>query len=277
MNSYAPEPLSLDGKLGRERSIVMPKILPIAIIVGVIAGLLVGGFDNLFTVPVENRAIVLEEQRAAEAAGGAVLEEEPLVPIWVQSRIGEPVARALFGVILGLLFAGGYNLARRALPEWHPAALAVVMGAVGFWTVALFPFLKYPLNPPGVGDPETLLFRQLFQTLFFLLSIGGTVGVLLAIQKVKSITSPGSQRTKLYGFIAAAYIVFAVVIALALPGNPDPVPVPIDLLELFRVLAVIGHFLHWMLLGLGVALLIMWKQGSVETAPAVMSARGAGR
>jgi predicted cobalt transporter CbtA len=262
---------------GHEESTDMPKILPIAVIVGVIAGLLVGGFDNLLAVPVENRAIVLEEQRAMEEAGGAVMSEEPLVPIWVQSWIGEPVTRALFGVILGLLFAGGYNLARRALPEWHPATLAVVMGVVGFWTVALFPFLKYPLNPPGVGDPETLLFRQLFQTVFFLLSIGGTVGVLLAIQKVKSITSPGDQRTKLYGFIVAAYIAFALVIALALPANPDPVPVPVDLLELFRVMAVIGHFLHWMMLGLGVALVIMWKQRSAQSAPAAVSARGADR
>jgi hypothetical protein len=245
----------------------MPKILPIAIIVGVIAGLLVGGFDNLFTVQVENRAIALEEQRTAEASGGIAQEEEPLVPLWVQTRIGEPAARALFGIILGLLFTAGFTLARRALPEWHPAALAVVIGLVGFWTIGLFPFIKYPLNPPGVGDPETLVFRQTFDILVKLLSIAGTVGVFLAIQKVRSMTAPGNQHARLYFLIGAAYVVFVLAVLAAVPGNPDPIPVPIDLLQLFRVMAVIGQFLHWMLLGLGVALVILWKQQSGQTVP----------
>lgn len=255
----------------------MPKILPTAIIVGVIAGLLVGGFDNLFTVQVENRAIALEEQRAAEAAGGIAQEEEPLVPLWVQTRIGEPAARALFGIIMGLLFTAGFTLARRALPEWHPAALAVVIGLVGFWTTALFPFIKYPLNPPGVGDPETLVFRQTFDILVKLLSVAGTVGVFLAIQKVRSITAPGNQRVRLYCLIAAAYVILALAVLVAVPGNPDPTPVPIDLLQLFRVMAVIGQFLHWMLLGLGVALVILWKQQSGEPVQAAMNARSAER
>jgi hypothetical protein len=242
----------------------VPKLLPIAIVVGIVAGLLVGGFDNLFTVQVENRAIFLEEQRAAELAGGIVNEEPPLVPIWVQSRIGEPIARGLFGIIIGLLFTGGFALGRRTFPEWSPAALAVVLGMVGFWTVALFPFIKYPLNPPGVGDPETLLFRQSFQTIFFLASIGATVFVLLAIKKVRAVAATGPQRALLYGLIAAGYGIFAVVITLAFPANPDPIPVPIDLLQLFRVLAVVGHFLHWMLLGLGVGLVIIWKQQSSQ-------------
>ena len=50
----------------------MYRIMLIAVVVGVVSGLLVGGFDNLFTVPVLEQAIILEGERAA--AAGAVDE-----------------------------------------------------------------------------------------------------------------------------------------------------------------------------------------------------------
>ena len=46
----------------------------------------------------------------------------------------------------------------------------------------------------------------------------------------------------------------------AFPGNPDPVPVPIDLLELFRALTMAGQFLMWALLAAGVTLALLWRQ-----------------
>ena len=42
----------------------MSRLLAISLIFGLIAGILVGGFHNLFTVPVMERAIALEEARA---------------------------------------------------------------------------------------------------------------------------------------------------------------------------------------------------------------------
>ena len=54
----------------------------------------------------------------------------------------------------------------------------------------------------------------------------------------------------------------ALVMVFAFPGNSDPVPVPIDLLELFRALTMVGHFLTWSLLAVGVALALMWHERS---------------
>ena len=244
----------------------MPRVLTIAIVAGLIAGLLVGGFHNLFTVPVENRAIDLEEERAAVEATAARGEEDdgPTVPEWVQGRIGLPIGLALLGAIFGLLFAGGFHLLRRVVPEWKPLAIAVAVGALGFWTFALFPFVKYPVNPPGVGDPDTLLARQLYQTLFFLLSGLSMVFLLIAFQRIRSVASSATQQMKLYAAALAGYAVFALIIVFAIPGNPDPVPVPIDLLELFRALSMVGHFLHWALLALGVGLAIMWYERAAQ-------------
>ena len=58
----------------------MPRMLVIVLTVGLVSGLLVGGFHNLFTVPVMERAIVLEAERAAEA-GAAQDDEEQNHPL----------------------------------------------------------------------------------------------------------------------------------------------------------------------------------------------------
>ena len=250
----------------------MPRILPIALIVGLIAGLLVGGFHNLFTVPVMERAIALEEQRAAAEAPSGAIEEEggAEVSLGVQ-RIGMVVGLAVFGLILGLVFTGLFRLFRGVAPGWHPLAIALVVGALGFWALSLFPFIKYPLNPPGVGEPATLTFRQGFQTLFFFLSAAGMAAAVYGAKLVNQSTSIISHRIQRYIMVAAAYAVFALIIVFVVPGNPDLTPVPVDLLELFRALTMIGQFLLWLLLALGVAGAVMWYQRLPQESPSGIS------
>lgn len=244
----------------------MQRLIITTVVVGLIAGLLVGGFHNLFTVPVMERAIALEEERSAADTGAAPAggEEAPLVSLGMQ-RVGMTVGTGIYGAILGLVFAGGYVMLRRIGPYWGYLPLALVVGALGFWAISLFPFIKYPLNPPGVGDPGTLVYRQGFQTLFMLLSVVGAAGLLLGINRVKATTSEISRRMRLYVMVFLAYGVFALIIVFAIPGNPDPVPVPIDLLELFRTLTMIGQFLMWSLLAVGVALALTWYSRSEKT------------
>jgi len=241
----------------------MYRILRIAVVVGVVSGLLVGGFHNLFTVPVMERAIGLEEARAAAEAppGGALPEGGVEVSLGMQ-RVGLVFGLVIITAIYGLLFTGGYWLTRRVVPGWHPLAIALVVGAIGFWTFSLFPFLKYPVNPPGVGEESTLLYRQYFQLVTIFLSAAVSIGILLVINVIQTGPAGLSQRLPKYLGLAVAYLIFVAAVLLLVPGNPDPVPVPIDLLELFRTLTVIGHFLQWMLLGLGVGLVMMWKQRS---------------
>ncbi|MDA0733745.1 MAG: CbtA family protein [Chloroflexi bacterium] len=240
----------------------MYRILLIAVVVGVVSGLIVGGFHNLFTVPVMERAIVLEEGRAA--AEGAVDVGGVEVPLGVQ-RIGLVFGVAIITAVYGLLFTGGYWLTRRIAPNWHPLAIALLVGVLGFWTFSLFPFIKYPVNPPGVGAESTLLSRQYFQLVTIFLSAAATIGVLLAIKLINTGATELSQRAPKYLGLAVAYLIFVGIVLLLVPSNPDPVPVPIDLLELFRALTMIGHFLQWMLLGLGVGLVIMWRQRSGQS------------
>jgi hypothetical protein len=262
----------------------MQRFIITCVIAGLIAGILVGGFHSVFTAPVMARAIALEEELAAQETPVAGEEGiETPVPLWVQERIGLPIGNGIAGLVFGLIFAGGFVLLRRAFPEWHIIALAAVVGALGFWAIALFPFIKYPLNPPGVGEGETLLFRQLMQTLFFVLSGTGIAGLLVGIRRIRQ-ANPGAlpgALMRLNGLAVVAYAIFAIVIGFAFPSNPDPVPVPVDMLSLFRTLTIVGHFFLWALMASGVALALLWQarsqQGSVGDRLSATAGRESGQ
>ena len=254
---------------------LMSRLVTISVISGLIAGLLVGGFHNLFTVPVMERAIALEETRAVtEAPSPAGGEVETPVSLGVQ-RVGMVVGTGIYGLILGLVFSGGYALLRRVQPGWQPLALAATVGILGFWAISLFPFVKFPVNPPGVGEGDTLLFRQQFQTIFLVLSAFGIVVLLVGWAKINSLAVPDKSRTPLRAALALGYGVFAAALVFGIPGNPDPVPVPVDLLELFRALTMAGQFLLWGLLAAGVTLALnRLKLGEPREAPAHPSPAG---
>lgn len=254
----------------------MKRLLVTSVIVGILAGLLVGGFYNLFQVPVMERAIALEEERAASVTPASAEEEEggPEVSLGVQ-RIGMVFGTAIYGAIIGLFFSVGFVLLHRAAPSWPAVWLAIAVGALGFWSLSLFPFIKYPLNPPGVGDEATLLARQFGQTLFMLIS-AAAIGVALdAVRRIHQNYTEFSARRPWYAGILGIYAIVALVMVFAFPGNPDPVPVPIDLLDLFRALTMAGQFLMWALLAAGVTLALLWHQRSQAAAAVVANpARG---
>ena len=240
----------------------MKRLLLTSVIIGVIAGFLVGGFYNLFMVPVMERAIDLEGERAASVTPADADEEEGGVEVSLGvQRVGMVFGTAIYGAILGLFFSAGFVLLHRAAPGWPAVWVALAVGALGFWSLSLFPFIKYPLNPPGVGDEATLLSRQLGQALFMLLS-AAAVG--LALDAVRRFNG----RPALLAALLAGYGALALVMVFAFPGNPDPVPVPIDLLELFRALTMSGQFLMWALLAAGVAVALLWRQRAESARPA---------
>lgn len=247
----------------------MKRLVLTSVIVGIIAGLLAGGFYNLFQVPVMERAIALEEERTASVTpAGAGDGSGPEVSLGTQ-RIGMVAGTAIYGAIIGLFFAAGFVLLHRAAPGWPVVWVALTVGALGFWSLSLFPFIKYPVNPPGVGDEATLVARQVGQVLFMLIS-AAAIGIALdAVRRIHQNFIESTARRPWYAGMVAVYVILALVMVLAFPGNPDPAPVPIDLLELFRALSMAGQFLTWALLAVGVTVALLWHQRSEEgrTAP----------
>lgn len=241
----------------------MQRLILRAVLVGVVAGLIVGVFHNIFTVPVIERAITLEEERAAAALppGTLVEEEPPLVSLGAQ-RVGMAIGMGILGAVFGLVFAGAYGLLRLALPDSAPTALAIVTGLLGFWALSFLVSLKFPFVPPGVGAEDTLVFRQGFHLLFYVLSALGVAGVILAVNEINGSVRSEATRLCLYGLTALAYGAFVLLIFWVIPGNPDEVPVPADLLLQFNHVSLVGHLLTWGLMAVGFAYLLRRDRSS---------------
>ncbi len=238
----------------------MRNMLPLALIMGAIAGLLVGGFVNVFNVPVMEWAIELEgaaaaaEAPAGEEKAGATGFYATLGSLGAQ-RIGLVFGLAVLGVVYGAIFTGFFHVMRRAFPGWNVWAWALIAGAVCFWSISLFTQLKYPLNPPGIGEESSLLARQGFQFLFILLSAVAVVAAGLVVRYIHEAGWEGSQRFLGYAGVAAGYFVVAIILFTAIPGSSDAIPgwMPDSLVIMFRTFSIIGHLMLWMIIALGVS------------------------
>jgi predicted cobalt transporter CbtA len=221
-------------------------ILKASVIAGLIAGALISGFHSLLIEPVIERAIALEEQ-VSHPPGET--HADPVVDRATQRWglvLGFIVYGAIWGLLLGVLmyFTQGWRPT-----TWTIMKYGLVLGVLLGWSVALFPFLKYPANPPGIGEAETVGYRQALYLGFIGLSIVGTalaLGLFRLLKRPTWSSAPGQGR---WLFPAAFYVMYAVAIYTVLPANPDPVEMPAGLIWTFRVISFVGLTLFWVILG----------------------------
>ncbi|CAI8049267.1 hypothetical protein GBAR_LOCUS27111 [Geodia barretti] len=193
----------------------MERILPTALVMGVIIGLVVAAYMNIFNVPVIEWAIDLEGKAAANGE-----EDESQLPLSALTglggqRVGMTLGLAVVGVLFGAVFSGLYHLMRWATPGWSPWAWGAIAGFLGFWAVSMYTQIKFPLNPPGVGDESTLLARQGFQFLFIFVS---TASVALVIYGAGLVNRNASGGARWFRFTAVGHLLLWMGIALATVG-----------------------------------------------------------
>ncbi len=210
-------------------------------VAGAIAGLLSAVVSFLLGEPSVRRAIELEEA-AAHAAGRAEHAE-------VFSRTTQQGAlflvSMLTGLALGILFALVYALWQQRDPDadsWRRANLLAVAGLVG---IALIPFLRYPANPPAVGDPATADART---TAYLASILIGVVAVTAAVQLHRRLTDSG-VRPPLRQLAALGVVLVGLAATWLLPGSTDVSEVPADLIWSFRLASIAALLVLW--LGLG--------------------------
>src|SRR6266568_6972745 len=151
------------------RDVSLGTILWSALIAGVLGGLAAAIFHFLATEPVIDRAIMLETlHRQAEGT-----YEEPMVSRELQ-KVGLFVGFLIYGFTWSLLFGAVFHVTQRWLPGTSPLKRGALLAGAALWSVALFPFLKYPANPPGVGDPDTITRRTLLYLVMLTWSIVST-------------------------------------------------------------------------------------------------------
>jgi hypothetical protein len=242
---------------------------------GAVAGLLTFLFGRIFAEPYIQRAIDYEAGRdAAQAAldKAAGLPAEPeLFSRAVQADIGMGVGMIAFGIGMGVLFALVYAVCLGRVGRLRPRSLALLVAAAGFLGLYLVPFLRYPANPPAVGQADTIQQR----TAAYLAMVLGSVVLLgLAVwlgQRLR--VRFGTWNASLLAgaaFVVAIGILMALLPSFGQPASGQvaaaasetPLPLldaegairypgfPADVLFYFRLYSVAGQLLLWSAIGL---------------------------
>lgn len=227
------------------------KLLVRGMLAGIVAGLLAFGFAKIVGEPQVDQAISYEEKNDAAKSEPHTHEqgephEHELVSRDTQAGIGLFTGVMIFGAAVGGLFSlvfayayGRVRLPARQLSAW--------LAMAAFIALVITPNIKYPANPPSVGDPATIGYR----TGLFFLMIAISVVVMVFSTKVRQ-----ALRNRLGAWNASivAGLVFIAIIAaiqLALPSvNEVPPDFPATLLWNFRSAAIGMQAILWATIGL---------------------------
>ncbi|RST13070.1 MULTISPECIES: CbtA family protein [unclassified Streptomyces] len=227
-------------------SISVRALLVRGMIAGVIAGALALAVAYFLGESQVDAAIALEEAHSHAAHGGGA-EEEELVSRTMQATGGLATALLVFGVAAGGIasLVVAYVLGR--IGSFGPRATAALIAGAALLTVYVVPFLKYPANPPAVGNPDTIGKRT---TLFFLMV---ALSLLLAVAAViigkRLAPALGNWNATI---VAAAGFVVVIGLAYAFLPSFDEVgeDFPASLLWKFRLSTLAVQTTFWTGFGL---------------------------
>jgi hypothetical protein len=226
--------------------------LAIVLISGLLAGV-IHGFANIILVePYLDNAIGIENQRlfASGEAQNTPQFWEKFSDYRIWQKQGSVVAGALLGVATGSLFGLVYAYSRQRLPTDNDVTKALVLAGIMWATIFFIPFLKYPANPPTVGDPHTIFLRTELYVTFLTLSGFGALGFAMLYKRMQS-----KRFVAFLGY--AGYISLAFFV---MPPYPDTISISMDLVNGFRIVSAITMTVYW----LANALILGWLWNSVQ-------------
>ena len=218
---------------------------------GAVAGLIHGSVNLVIVEPYLDQAINIENQHLF-ASG----EEENTPEFWVKyngyriwQKSGQLLAGVILGTSMGALFGIVYALSRTSLPGNNNVKKALVLAGIMWLTLYFIPFLKYPANPPSVGETDTVVLREIMYLSF--IAISGFSAV--AFYKL----SKRFENKKKF-VVVIGYAVFIGVVFVSMPENPDEITVSMGLVDGFRTASVLGVSSFWV--SVAIILGILWNK-----------------
>lgn len=189
---------------------------------GLVAGFCAGIVALVVGEPALSQAIALE-------GGGEGGFPRPL------QLIGLPIGTALVGLGVGALFAVASVWAVGRV-QGDAMRRSVKLGAAAVYAVVLLPALKYPPNPPTVGDPATVSGRS---WLYLGLVVLGLVLVAAAWAAARQLAAAGLAPAVRTAIVLVGLAVATVLVLAVLP-DPEALtgPVPPELLASFRARSI---------------------------------------
>lgn len=224
------------------------RLLLCGMLIGAVAGLLAFGAARLLGEPQIGRAVAFEEQQAR--ARGSDASEPELVSRSTQAGIGLFTGIVVYGSALGGLFGLAFAAVYGRLGNggnFGPRPTAGLLALAGFVAIVLVPALKYPANPPAVGDPATIGDRTSLH--FFMLAVSVAALTLAIILRRRLMPRFGGRTAALLALLA--FIAAIAVAQYLLPDvNEVPPQFPADTLWRFRLASLATQAVLWATLGL---------------------------
>lgn len=227
----------------------------IVLLSGAFAGLIHGTVNFAIVEPYLDQAIGIENQNLFESGA-----EEDSPEFWVEyegyrtwQKSGQILAGVILGTSIGALFGIVFALSRNALPGNNDVKKSLILAGVMWLTLYIIPFLKYPANPPTVGDGETVVLRSILYLSFIAISGISAIGFYQLSKKLKN-------NKKLLALVG--YGVFISAVFFVMPENPDEITAPMDLVYEFRFMSVLGVTSFWA--SIGIILGLFWRKLSSQ-------------
>ncbi len=225
-------------------------------IAGVIAGILVFSFARFFGEPLVDVAIAFEE--AAAQAAGEVAEPE-IVSRATQAGPGLFIGVIAYSVAIGGLFALVFAFVHGRFSSLSVRGTSAVIAVAAFVAIVIVPAIKYPANPPAVGNSDTIGVRT---ELFFLMIVVSIASLIAAVAIARSLTA----RYGLWNAAIVAGVLFVVFIGLVEyllpPINEVPENFSAMVLWRFRTTTLGMHMILWSVLGLAFGALAEKRLGA---------------
>jgi hypothetical protein len=215
----------------------------ITLVSGAIAGTTLGLINQILVEPYIDQAIAIEVQNTV--ASGESVDVDELIQYRLWQKGGEIVAGTILGTSISALFGIVYIYSRDSLPGSNNKKKGLILAGIMFFVIFMIPALKYPANPPAVGDPETIEYRESLYTTMLVISGFAALSVAILYRSL------GQTRRESRKIIVPT--VYAVIIASAfvvLPANPDEITISSNLLMDFRIVAAITMGIFWGILGI---------------------------
>jgi predicted cobalt transporter CbtA len=215
--------------------------IAITLLTGAIAGTILAVLNQGIVQPFIEQAIALENERAA--AKGEMINPTEFGNYRIWQRGGEIAAGTILGTSIAALFGLVFAYSRGSIPASSNKRKALILAGVMWLVLFIVPALKYPGNPPAVGNPETIYYRQSLYIAYLAISGLTALGLAFLYRKLGNILAKKVVIPAIYaGIMIVAY--------LAMPPNPDAITAPMDLVISFRIASAFTMSIFWVLLGI---------------------------
>jgi len=153
---------------------------------GLLAGLLAGivGFCFAWLVGESSVETAISFESYVEYTVHHEEPEDEVVSRQLQSTAGLATGTLIYGVALGGIFALVFAAVYGRLWPFAARGTAALLGCLSFVAIYLVPFLKYPANPPSVGEPDTIEFRSAVYLLMLAVSVIAMIFVVIIQQRL---------------------------------------------------------------------------------------------